>query len=316
MKQKTKNIIALAGISTFTIHFINRIQYSLNTVKNVLSCSDNNYFEWRFGKIRYTKKGSGTPVLLIHNLVQGSSNYEFHNLTESLSKKYEVYSIDLLGYGLSDKPDMTYTNYVYVQLIIDFIKSIIGKKTNIITCGDSAPVVIMVCHNDPEVIDKMILINPQSLYKANQIPSKQTKALKLLIETPVIGTFIYNLLNNKNAYENLFKTEYFYNQIKINEKDILSYLEAAHTPNYHSKHVFASYVGRYMNANIIHALKEINHSIYIIAGEEIKDIQTTVENYIYYNTAIESVYIPKTKLLPHLENPEETLKQCETFLIS
>lgn len=316
MKQKTKNIIALAGISTFTIHFINHIQYSLNTVKNVLSCSDNNYFEWRFGKIRYTKKGSGTPVLLIHNLIQGSSNYEFHYLTESLSKKYEVYSIDLLGYGLSDKPDMTYTNYVYVQLIIDFIKSIIGKKTNIITCGDSAPVVIMACHNDPEVIDKMILINPQSLYKANQIPSKQTKALKLLIESPVIGTFIYNLLNNKNAYENLFKTEYFYNQIKINEKDILSYLEAAHTPNYHSKHVFASYVGRYMNANIIHALKEINHSIYIIAGEEIKDIQTTVENYIYYNTAIESVYIPKTKLLPHLENPEETLKQCETFLIS
>lgn len=316
MKQKTKNIIALAGISTFTIHFINRIQYSLNTVKNVLACSDNNYFEWRFGKIRYTKKGSGSPVLLIHNLVQGSSNYEFHCLSESLSKKHEVYSIDLLGYGLSDKPDMTYTNYVYVQLIIDFIKSIIGRKTNIITSGDSAPVVIMACHNDPEVIDKMILINPQSLYKANQIPSKQTKALKLLIETPVIGTFIYNLLNSKNAYEKLFKTEYFYNQIKINEKDILSYLEAAHTPNYHSKHVFASYVGRYMNANIIHALKEINHSIYIIAGEEIKDIQTTVENYIYYNTAIESVYIPKTKLLPHLENPEETLRHCETFLIS
>lgn len=316
MKQKTKNLIALAGISTFTIHFINRIQYSLNTVKNVLACSENNYYEWRFGKIRYTKKGNGSPLLLIHNLVQGSSNYEFHCLSESLSKNYEVYSIDLLGYGLSDKPDMTYTNYVYVQLIIDFIKSIIGKKTNIITSGDSAPAVIMACHNDPEVIEKMILINPQSLYKANQIPSKQTKALKLLIETPIIGTFIYNLLNNKTAYENLFKTEYFYNQIKIDEKDIFSYLEAAHTPNYHSKHAFASYVGRYMNANIIHALKEINHSIYIIAGEETKDIQTTVENYEYYNTAIESVYIPKTKLLPHLENPEETLKQCETFLIS
>lgn len=316
MKQKTKNIIALAGISTFTIHFINRIQYSLNTVKNVLACSENNYYEWRFGKIRYTKKGSGSPVLLIHNLVQGSSIYEFHYLSESLSKNREVYSIDLLGYGLSDKPDMTYTNYVYVQLLTDFIKSIIGKKTNIITSGDSAPAVIMACHNDPEVIDKMILINPQSLYKANQIPSKQTKALKLLIETPVIGTFIYNLLNSKNVYENLFKTEYFYNPVKIDEKDILSYLEAAHMPNYHSKHVFASYIGRYMNANIIHALKEINHSIYIIAGEETKDIQTTVENYEYYNTAIESVYIPKTKLLPHLENPEETIKQCETFLIS
>lgn len=314
MKHKAKTIMILAGVSALAIHMINRIQYYLNTIKQLLFCPDNKYYEWRFGKIRYTQKGNGSPVLLIHNLVSGSSNYEFHYLSDALSKNHEVFAIDLLGYGLSDKPDMTYTNYIYVQLITDFIKNIISKKTNIIASGDSAPAAIMACHNDPEIIEKIIMINPQSLFKANQIPSKQTKALKLLIETPILGTFIYNLLHTKNAFENAFRNEYFFNPVKIDEKDILSYLEAAHTPNYNSKHAFASYVGRYMNTNIIHALKEINNSLSIISGEELNESKTTVENYEYYNTAIESVFIPKTKLLPHLENPEEVLKQCLTFL--
>ena len=78
-----------------------------------------------------------------------------------------VYTIDFLGYGLSDKPNITYTNYLYVQSIIDFIKKIIGKKTSIIATGDAAPVAIMACHNDGEVIDKMIFINPQSINKLN-----------------------------------------------------------------------------------------------------------------------------------------------------
>lgn len=172
----------------------------------------------------------------------------------------------------------------------------------------------MACHNDPEVFNKLIFINPQSLYESNQIPSKQTKALKLLLSTPIIGTFVYNLFTNKSVIENTFKDKYFYNPINIEEKDILSYLEAAHQPDYSSKYVFASYIGKYINTNIVHALKEINHSIYLINGENEKDIHTTTENYLYYNSAIESVFIPYTRHLPHLEMPEKVINYIEMFL--
>ena len=70
--------------------------------------------------------------------------------------------LDLLGYGLSDKPNMTYTNYLYVQLILDFIKNVIGEKTDIVASGDSSSIAIMACHNDPESIRNVILLNPQS----------------------------------------------------------------------------------------------------------------------------------------------------------
>lgn len=314
MKHKIRTIIILTSIVTVVLHILNRIQYSFTTVKNLLACSSNNYYEWRFGKVRYTKKGSGSPLLLIHDLTVGSSSYEFNKLYDSLAEEHEVFAIDLLGYGLSDKPNMTYTNYVYVQLITDFIKNVIGRKTDVIATGDAAPAIIMACHNDPEIINKMLFISPQSLYKLNQIPSKQTKALKLLIETPILGTFVYNILTNRNFIEKDFREVYFSNPLKIKEEDILTYLEASHIPDYNSKYVFASYVGRYTNTNIIHALKEINHGIYIISGEDKEDIGTIIDNYAYYNTAIESVLIPNTKHLPHLEMPEEVLKQINIFL--
>ena len=145
MKHKIKTFLVLSGITTCVIHIVNRIQYSLYTVKNYLKISNNSYYEWRFGKIRYIKKGSGSPILLIHDLTVGSSVYEFHQIIDSLAEHHEVYAIDLLGYGLSDKPDMTYTNYLYVQLIIDFIKNSITKKTDIIATGDSCQIAVMAC---------------------------------------------------------------------------------------------------------------------------------------------------------------------------
>lgn len=314
MKQKGKAFIILTGLVTVSIHIINRIEYSRATIKNVLACSENNYYEWRFGKVRYIKKGSGSPLLLLHDLSVGSSSYEFNQMIDSLSKDHEVYALDFLGYGLSDKPNITFTNFLYVQMITDFVKNVIGKKTDVIATGDSCPITVMTCHNNPEVFGKLIFINPQSIYQLNQIPSKQTKLLKFLIETPILGTFVYNMLTTKNAFEKSFREEYFSNPYNIEEKDILSYYEAAHTSDYNSKYAFASHLGRYTNINILHALKEINHSISIIAGEDKKDNKTIVENYVYYNSAIETAFVENTKQLPHMENPEKVLEQLEMFL--
>lgn len=314
MKNKIKTFIILSGLTTAVIHIINRIQYSLYKGKSDIKNSDNKYYEWRFGKIRYIKKGSGTPLLLVHDLTTGSSVFEFYKIIDKLSEKHQVFAIDLLGYGLSDKPNMTYTNYLYVQLITDFIKNIIGKKTDILGTGESSQIAVMACHNDPEVFNKLIFINPQSLYESNQIPSKQTKALKLLLETPIIGTFVYNLLTNRSTIEQCFRKDLFFNEVNIKQEEILSYLEAAHLPDHSSKYVFASYVGKYINTNIIHALKEINHSIYIIGGETDTDIHVTIENYQYYNSAIEYDYIPYTRHLPHMEMPETSINYIEMFL--
>ena len=165
-----KKIIAasvLSASSITSIHVINRIHNFLCTSGNLLSCSENLYYKWRFGKIKYDKKGKGTPLLFIHDLTVGSSSYEYHRLINNLTNSHEVFTLDLLGYGLSEKPSITYTNNLFEQLITDFIKNVIEKKTSIVATGSAVPFVIMACHNNPEFFDKLIFINPQKKYSSS-----------------------------------------------------------------------------------------------------------------------------------------------------
>lgn len=308
----TASLLSVSSITT--IHFINKIINYTSTSKNLLSYSENKYYKWRFGEIRYNRKGKGNPILFIHDLTSGSSSYEFHRLVNNLTNDHEIYTLDLLGYGMSEKPSITYTNNLFEQLIADFTKNIIGKKTSIIATGNSVPFIIMACHNNPEFFDKIIGINPQSLYSQNQIPSNQTKFLKFIFEIPVLGTFIYNIINTKRSFEKTFEKEYFNDKSKIKEIYILNYMEASQASGYFAKYSFASYTARYMNSNIIHALKEINHSILLIGGKNEKDIKTTLENYSYYNNSIELEYIPETKHLPQLESPDKVLDLIKWFI--
>lgn len=314
MNHNVKVIPIVTGISIASVHFINRLLYTTSTSKNILCNEDDCFYEWRFGKIRYTKRGNGAPVLLVHNLTVGSSGYEFYKIVNHLSKHYEVYTIDLLGYGLSDKSNMTYTAYLYIQLLTDFVKTVIGKKTDIIVSGDSSSIAIVACHNNPEAFNRLVLINPQSLYQLNLIPSKRTKSLKFLIDLPILGTFFYNIITSKQSFCNLFRKYFYSDSGKIKNKDIAAYVEASHHNDHQSRYSFSSYIGRYMNFNILHALKEINHSIFVIAGYEKKENKSIVENYFSYNSSIETAYIAKTKQYPHMEDPAAFLNQLAVFL--
>ena len=314
MKKGLATAVILSVSSVAAMHMINRVHSSACTAKCLLNNSENRYYEWRFGKVRYQKKGSGSPLLLVHDLTMGSSNYEYHRLINNLTEKHEIYSIDLPGYGLSDKPSMTYTGNLYEQLINDFITNVIKRKTSVIATGESVPFVILACHNNPDFINRLICINPQSLYLQNQIPSGQTKLMKLFLEVPVLGTFAYHVFANRTMIEKGFQKQYFFDSDKIREKYVSNYLEAAHAGGYGSKYAFASYVGKYMNLNILRELKEIDNSILMIGGEEEEDIHTTIENYKYYNPAIEEVYIAGAKHLPQLEAPDEMLEQIRIFL--
>ena len=251
MKKRIKVIVVLTGLTLGTLHIINRVITSTAIVKELLSKKNSNTFKWRFGEIHYTRRGTGKPVLLIHNLTTGSSSYEFRKIENELAKVNEVYTIDLLGYGLSDKPNVTYTNYFFVELVTEFIKKVIGKRTDIITSGDSSAIAVMACHNNPDIIHKMIFINPQDVAKLSQIPNKKTKMLKILMELPIIGTFIYNIFINKKNISNKFINEYYYCPGKIEEEDIEAYFEASHYKDYSSKYATASYLGNYTNINII-----------------------------------------------------------------
>lgn len=313
---KNKNIrkfVLLSVLTALTIYILNRIVFYLATINDLLNSNNGEYFDWRFGKVYYTTRGKGSPILLIHDLNEKSSAYEWNRIVEELSKTNTVYTMDLLGCGRSEKPNITYTNYLYVQLISDFIKTIIKHKTNVIATGISSSFVIMSCNVEPDIYEKIMMINPISLKVLSQVPSKRTKTLKLLINTPIVGTLVYNMLTTKKSIRNAFSESYLYKLDKIKDQDIEVYYEAAHRSGVDSKYLLSSMKGRYININICHALKQIDNSLIILGGGNFPFIAETAEEYTQCNSAIEVEYINNTKYLPQLESPDKILEQINIF---
>ena len=319
MKNSRKRLIKGAVIASLTagaIYGINRLVFFVSTMKDLLVSREKSYYSWRFGNIYYSKQGTGRPVLLIHHLASTGSDYEWQELVKDLSKDHTVYTIDLPGCGRSDKEKMIYTNYLQVQAVNDFVKYVIKAKTDIITSGDASSIAVMACHSEPALYGRFIFINPETLEHMVKCPGSWQKFKSYFMQTPLIGTLYYVLYESKCRIEKKFKKDYFCDKQKIRPEMIQAFYEAAHLGGFSSRFICASDIGYYTRMNIVHALKKIDHSMYIIGGANVPDIDRTIEDYVHFNPAIESIQIEETKLLPHMEKPAVTAYICRLYLIT
>lgn len=313
-KHKLLTTSILFALATGIIYVINRLVFATAVLKNLLKSSADNYYNWRFGKVYYKKKGHGSPVLLIHDLTVYSSAYEWNKVVNELAETHTVYAIDLLGCGRSEKPRITYTNYLYVQLIADFIKNIIGEKADVIASGYSGSFTVLASYTNPEFINKIILINPPSLTSLNKVPSKRSKLYKFILEFPIFGTLIYNIKTCQSNIQLLFTEKYLYNPFSVTPEMVDTYYEAAHKSLSNSKFLLSSLVAGYTNNNITHALKEINQSVTILYCEGETDSEKIAESYTTCNPAIESCMLKHAKHLPQLETPGKFLEILNIYL--
>ncbi|TCK86782.1 pimeloyl-ACP methyl ester carboxylesterase [Natranaerovirga hydrolytica] len=309
MKRKNKFIV-LSLLSIIFIYIINKLIFTFSTIKNNLYSYNAQYFQWRFGKIFYTKQGKGQPLLLIHDLNTFSSDIEWSQMVKSLQRNYTVYTIDLLGCGRSDKPKITYTSYLYVQLVTDFVKNIIKEPTHIVTSGSSTSFITMACYQNPYLFNKMMFINPTNIKKMNRYPRKRNQLNKKLLESPLIGTLLYNMLHSKLRINKKLNNA-FYSKSALKNKYINLFHESSHINGVDAKFLYASIKNAYTNINIVHALEQINHSMFIVYDRSKE--KSSIQEYKDINPSIETQYINNARHYPHIECVSKTLELIDMY---
>ena len=313
IKNNIRNFFLLSGLAAGCIYGINKFIETTSGIKKLLSSNNGFFYEWRYGNIFYTKHGKGSPILLIHDLHPAGSSIEWNKLIKKLEKNYTVYAIDLLGCGRSDKPNFTYTNYMYVQLVTDFIKKIIEQKTDLIATGDSCSFSLMAANMDDSILNRLFFISPPSLESQQANPNRRSNFVKRLLEFPVIGTFFYNIQMTENQITNLFEKDYFHKKALIPNTLKDSYYESAHANHSHGRFLYGSILGNYTNINIISALKRIENQIFLIGSRESEKSIRILDSYVKYDENIETAYISNCAKLPQLEQPDKLYKIINMF---
>ena len=304
MNKKVKKIITFAALAGGAMYVFNKFIDYTASYRGLTLDEDENYYSWRNGTIFYKKKGNGSPLLLIHDLNPISSSYEWSHIIDKLSETYTVYAIDLLGCGKSEKPSSSYVNYLYVQLVNDFIHDVIQKKTDLIVTGESFSFVVMAARMNQTQIGKITAINPTDITYNVQSPDKCSELIKRVFELPIIGTFIYNLVANMKTINRQFTKKYYYDTKKIPVNLPDTYYETAHLQGSNGKYLYASILGKYTNINIIHALKLVTNPIHFIITDAASQ---DIEEYLNYSTNIVIDHISDAGYLPQLEKPETVI---------
>ena len=314
MKKSTKCILFTLGVSVATIYAYNKFVEETASQKNLLSDKDGQYYSWKYGNIFYTKTGSGSPFMLIHDTDASASSVEWNKLLHHLTKNHTVYTIDLLGCGRSDKPALEYTNYLYVQMIQAFMKDVIQEKTTVIASNISASFVIMANHIDDSLFEKIILINPASLKQLDMIPDEISKFKKTIIQLPFVGTFVYNMMNSAQRIDESFRTKYVTRPQLISSSMEDIYYEAAHKNGSNGRYLYSSLLGNYVNNSITHAVKSISTPTLIIGSVEMKRYALALDDYHKVNTNLDIVRITNGSLYPHMEIPEKITSLIEDYI--
>ncbi|MBF2058217.1 MAG: alpha/beta fold hydrolase [Cyanobacterium sp. T60_A2020_053] len=165
------------------------------------------YWLWRGEKIYYVKAGKTNPekppLLLVHGF--GASTDHWRKNIHQLQEKYQVWAIDLLGFGRSAKPPWEYNGMLWQDQLNDFITEVITQPT--ILAGNSLGGYACLCAGAKGAgnVAGLILINSAGPFSDSRPknPTFTQKLTRFILSQSWVTFFLFQRLKNK---KNIRKT--------------------------------------------------------------------------------------------------------------
>ncbi|MEO0839934.1 MAG: alpha/beta fold hydrolase [Cyanobacteria bacterium J06643_5] len=144
------------------------------------------YWQWRGHNVYYVKAGEKRsqrpPLLLVHGF--GASTDHWRKNIAELLNDFEVYAIDLLGFGRSQKPKIQYGGDLWRDQLNDFIAEVIGEKAVLVGNSLGGYASLCVAAQRPESAAGLVLLNSAGPFTQDQ-PKTEPEALQSEIEPPL-----------------------------------------------------------------------------------------------------------------------------------
>lgn len=220
---------------------------------------------WRGRRIDFTRRGSGPPVLLLHGIHAAAWSYEWRHNVDMLARDRTVYTVDLLGFGRSDRPAMKYTARLFIALISDFAAQVIGEPCVLVASSLTAAYAAILGARDPQRFPALALVAPTGLVRLNEAASVSGDASRLAIDTPVVGTAAFNALVSRRSLKKFLRQVYSDDTL-VTPELVDVYYATAHQRG--ARHAPAAFVTGHLNIDVRGALRQLRQPALLFWGEE------------------------------------------------
>ncbi|MHB9072786.1 MAG: alpha/beta fold hydrolase [Desulfobaccales bacterium] len=281
------------------------------TVSLEQSLGQQKTFDYQGVKINYYEAGQGPPIILLHGF--GGCSYSWRFLAPELAQDHRVFTVDLKGYGLSDKPeDGNYAVSNQADMVAAFIRS--QDLHDVVIMGHSmgGGVTLMtylkVREDQPARVKSLVLIDSAGY------PQKMPWFI-WLAKAPGVGAVAGKLVSPRFASYMVLRKCYYYDD-KITEDQIDTYAYYGSLPG--AREAVVQTAKQIVPADIdalIAQYKTISVPVLVIWGEEDEVVPLTVgKNFKRDIPNSELVILPKCGHMPPEEEPGGTTRIIKTFL--
>lgn len=130
-------------------------------------------FRWRGWNVHHTvfpNPRSEVPIIFVHGF--GGSIGHWRQNMSVLSKSHSVYALDLLGFGASDKPDITYSVDLWTEQLYEFWRSCVGKPVILVGNSIGSLICAVTAAKHPEMVRGVAMISlPDTASHHESIPA-------------------------------------------------------------------------------------------------------------------------------------------------
>ncbi len=159
-------------------------------------------WDWKGYKIGYTVMGTGQPLVLIHGFGASIGHWR-KNIPVLAAAGYQVFAIDLLGFGSSDKPPLNYTMELWEELVKDFWTAHIQQRAVFVGNSIGGLLSLMVVANHPEIAAGGVLINcagglSHRPHELNPPLRLVMGAFNRLLRSKITGKVLFNRVRQKS----------------------------------------------------------------------------------------------------------------------
>src|SRR5829696_4576533 len=154
--------------------------------REVESARDTEYLELEGVLIRYYVTGGGPAVVLVHGWLSSSRIWE--QLAGRLAQRFTVYTLDLSGFGESDKPLSGYGIRNGSRLLYAFCAHFGLTRANVIGNDLGGAMAVKLAADHPDVVGRLVIVSTPADEEQIDVPT-----MLWLATLPVVGPLFYAL---------------------------------------------------------------------------------------------------------------------------
>ena len=265
-------------------------------------------FVWRDRNIFYKVAGTenaAAPLVFVHGIGAGASSFMWRRNFDVLALDVPVYALDLLGFGLSEKPaGVHYSAELYIELIADFIREVAGAPAHVVASDLGAAYSVHVADQHAELIRSLVLIAPSGADDRSSRPGMAGAAFYGLMQSPVLGTSFYHVVASERSIRDYARKELFYERARATNRLVTHYYAISHQPG--AQHAIAAYLSGYLNTDPISAFARITQPTTLVWGKQ--DGNNPIEHaaeLLRVNPRVGLEIFDRCRMMPQEERPEK-----------